>query len=139
MQSIFSSSNLVPLTLIPSVPLILSIHGRSEFFSFNLTVIVIYLISRSYYFRRTVTRMVVSSAQNQYTNCAKYPLVWTLSRTDTYPHLITPTECYARFLGSYFSLKRCHHEFFLHAVPLIPQICKESSSSDDRHVLEEII
>ena len=69
-------------------------------------------------------------SQNQYMNCARYPLVWTLSRTDTYLHLIMPTECYA---------KRYHHEFFLHAIPPIPQICKESSSSNDRHVFEEII
>ena len=78
-------------------------------------------------------------SQNQYMNCARYPLVWTLSRTDTCLHLITPTECYARFWGFYFSLKRYHHEFFLDAIPPIPQICKESSSSYDRHVLEEVI
>ena len=36
-------------------------------------------------------------SQNQYTNCSRYRSVWTLqklSRTDTYLHLITPTECY---------------------------------------------
>ena len=29
------------------------------------------------------------TSQNQYMNCARYPLVWTLSRMDTYLHLIT--------------------------------------------------